>query len=216
MRIPSGMARRTPSRACSSKLRSDSHIGRSGDGGRAALASSGSVRLRQEVPTKTTTRPPTHPAAMCAAAQGTERARRGSRHGRASRRACTQATAGTRGSRRAAGARRERREECDRAIASAAHTGWPPVANPTTVEDQGRTGGGEREAPGSRKVRRSRWRRRSGPRGPPGASRGSEQEAAERHAGGEAAHHVCDEAPRGRRTGRREDCSPVRSESLCA
>ena len=72
MRTASGMARRTPSRACSSKRRSDSHMGRSGRDTVAALTSSGSLRLRQDVATKTTIRPATQPAAMCAAAQGSE------------------------------------------------------------------------------------------------------------------------------------------------
>jgi hypothetical protein len=73
MRIASGMARRTPSRACSSKLRSDDHIALTGMGGAlAALISAASPRRRHAVPMNTTSKPPMHPTAMCAAAQRSE------------------------------------------------------------------------------------------------------------------------------------------------
>jgi hypothetical protein len=73
MRIASGIARRTPSRACSSKVFSETHIARTGIGGAVAvLTSSGSVRRRQAVPTRTTSRPARHPTAMWAAAQRNE------------------------------------------------------------------------------------------------------------------------------------------------
>jgi hypothetical protein len=72
IRIASGTARRTPSRACSSNVRSALHIGSSGTGTRAAVTSGASLRLRWWVPTKTTTNPATHPTAMCAAAHRSE------------------------------------------------------------------------------------------------------------------------------------------------
>jgi hypothetical protein len=72
MRVASGIARRTPSRANSSKLQSDVHIARTGSGALADLSSSGSLRLRQVMPMKTTMRPARQPTAMWAVAQGTE------------------------------------------------------------------------------------------------------------------------------------------------
>jgi hypothetical protein len=197
MSTASGMARRTPSRAYSSKERRDRHIGGSGTGARAALTSSVSLRRRQAVPTNATTRPARQPAAMWAAAQRrlTSSCRCATRHRRHQQIAQRKQEAKS-GSERPGGAGDGRQER------DGGHRQRRPNRVPSGREtDDGQkhdpTGGHESQA-ASDPRRPTGARRRNDRSGQSGQKRGPEvrQRSAEGDTRGQAAHQVTDEPPR--------------------